>query len=928
MSDINANIVVTQNEITISTTNDEIVITPNPLNMNIFTNDSAPGGFSGDLQYNANGVLGGIPTANYISGNLSLGNSNNLKITGGSNAYFLQTDGTGNLTWAPGTANVSGNGTSAGANNQIQISDGSGNFKSAPGFTFDTASNLLSTPGNILATGNANITGNTTSNNFIGTLANGNSNIKILANSDILISSNGNSNTMIINDSIINIEPEVVINQALTLKKDNIGSDLLFIESYNNSNIAVNGIETRRYRGNTGNPLTVQTGDEIYAIDHRAQYTNGSFNQSTLAGSNTVVTAVNANGNMSVNTIIYASYTNSNLILDYSNIVANGNVTANLFTGNANGLSNIPGANVTGIVANADYAANAGNANLANTVIVNAQPNITSVGNLSSLVVTGNANTGNLNTTQITASANITTPQFISNVSTGTSPLTVQSNTVVANLNADLLDGYDTDSANTANTIPVRDSNGNISANYFIGNGSQLTGIDTSLISNGSANVRTFANANVSISANGIANVVVVTGTDVLITGNANITANLDANNASFTQWANANNINVTSNLSANIVKTDNLYYANGVPYDFEQPGGSNTNIQFNDSDDFGGSNAFTFNQTTNAVSLTGNIIAGNFVPSGNQIIIQNASPNFTSNTTQGVIIGTNAYAIADATRISGIAIGFAAESVLDGIAIGSNTKSNGGVVIGQNTGDGGNGTIAIGSNINMQGAGLTDSIIIGSNAGIFNNGNTITSNVIILNSTGVAINYNPPGPNGAFYVTPIRSAQNDQILVYNTTTKEITHTSGITITSVPSSNITHLYPTLVYGNGAQAFYIDNLTGGNALPLSYAPQFAALIGSNLDFQFLYFGSQKIDLDIANSNAISFQANANANVFVIRGNEVEVNKPLQLHSANAATVANITGAVGYLMAVSDQNGQLGYYNTGNTRWEYVANNNPV
>lgn len=40
-----------------------------------------------------------------------------------------------------------------------------------------------------------------------------------------------------------------------------------------------------------------------------------------------------------------------------------------------------------------------------------------------------------------TFSGNVTAPKFISNVATGTSPLTVASTTVVANLNADLLDG-------------------------------------------------------------------------------------------------------------------------------------------------------------------------------------------------------------------------------------------------------------------------------------------------------------------------------------------------------------------------------------------------------------------------------------------------------------------------------------------------------
>lgn len=41
-------------------------------------------------------------------------------------------------------------------------------------------------------------------------------------------------------------------------------------------------------------------------------------------------------------------------------------------------------------------------------------------------------------------------------------------------------------------------------------------------------------------------------------------------------------------------------------------PGGSNTNIQFNDNSLLGGSNSFTFNKTSNLVTITGNLIAGN----------------------------------------------------------------------------------------------------------------------------------------------------------------------------------------------------------------------------------------------------------------------------------------------------------------------------
>jgi hypothetical protein len=62
---------------------------------------------------------------------------------------------------------------------------------------------------------------------------------------------------------------------------------------------------------------------------------------------------------------------------------------------------------------------------------------------------------------------------------------------------------------------------GNITGNYILGNGSQLTGISItpSSIANGTANVRTFLNGNVSISAAGTANVMVVTTSGATISG-------------------------------------------------------------------------------------------------------------------------------------------------------------------------------------------------------------------------------------------------------------------------------------------------------------------------------------------------------------------------------------------------------------------------
>lgn len=64
----------------------------------------------------------------------------------------------------------------------------------------------------------------------------------------------------------------------------------------------------------------------------------------------------------------------------------------------------------------------------------------------------------------VTITGNITATVFTSNVATGTSPLLVSSTTLVANLNADRLQGRIPTSARTASAIVSRDTNGNFSA--------------------------------------------------------------------------------------------------------------------------------------------------------------------------------------------------------------------------------------------------------------------------------------------------------------------------------------------------------------------------------------------------------------------------------------------------------------------------------
>jgi len=83
--------------------------------------------------------------------------------------------------------------------------------------------------------------------------------------------------------------------------------------------------------------------------------------------------------------------------------------------------------------------------------------------------------------------------------------------------------------------VTIIDANGNITANranftanvnaaYYFGNGAFLTGIDTSLIANGTSNVKVFNNGNIAMSVAGNANIEVVTGTGVNVNGYLNVT--------------------------------------------------------------------------------------------------------------------------------------------------------------------------------------------------------------------------------------------------------------------------------------------------------------------------------------------------------------------------------------------------------------------
>jgi hypothetical protein len=179
---------------------------------------------------------------------------------------------------------------------------------------------------------------------------------------------------------------------------------------------ATGNIYSGAYFFGDGSQLTGVTASGVSAAALTGTTLSSNVTTSTL-------TSVGTLGNLSVTGIVSAA----------------GNVRGNYIIGNGSLLTSLPGANVSGNVANATYATSAGSATNAGTVTVNAQGNITSVGTLSSLTVTANVTGGNLLTAGLISS-------------TGTITASSHLGTVVS-------------------------VTGNVTANYLNGNGSALTGI-------------------------------------------------------------------------------------------------------------------------------------------------------------------------------------------------------------------------------------------------------------------------------------------------------------------------------------------------------------------------------------------------------------------------------------------------------------------
>ena len=137
---------------------------------------------------------------------------------------------------------------------------------------------------------------------------------------------------------------------------------------------------------------------------------------------------------------------------------------------------------------------------------------------------------------------------------------------------------------NAANTVPTPAAG---KGTIFLSDSDVLS------VKNSSGNVEAFPTV-------GGANTQVIFNDDSALSGSANYT---------FDKTTNV--LTVAGNIGATRVLTDNLLYANGDAWDLTQPAGSNTEIQYNDgAGGFGASSNFTFDESTNVLTVSGEVSA------------------------------------------------------------------------------------------------------------------------------------------------------------------------------------------------------------------------------------------------------------------------------------------------------------------------------
>ena len=258
-------------------------------------------------------------------------------------------------------------------------------------------------------------------------------------------------------------------------------------------------------------------------------------------------------------------------------------------------------------------------------------------------------------------------------------------------------------------------------------------------------------------------------------------------------------------------------------------PGGSNTQVQFNDDTVFGGSAAFTFNKTSNILSVAGNVVSSNLLSGGLISAVGNV---------------TGSYIFGNGSQLTGLPATYGNANVVANLAaLGSNPVSTTGNITSGNLlasglisatgnvtgsyfiGNGSQLTGVAASSVNaaaLIGNTLSSNVLFSSLTSVGNLGNlTVTGNIdggnVIVNSGNLT---------GANVISATTLSATGNITGGNINTNSIVGT-GVTITStgalnlaptgnvtVNSKNINNVAEPAQDSDAATKFYVDSVAQG------------------------------------------------------------------------------------------------------------------
>lgn len=385
---------------------------------------------------------------------------------------------------------------------------------------------------------------------------------------------------------------------------------------YANANYAVAGASDGYVRVNGGN-LVIDTETAGKVINfatggvNATSYIRGTISDSGLS----MVGNVTANNMISTNATIGGTVSATGNITGGNLLIPAGIVSA---SGNINGLG------INGTTVSATGNVRAGNVNTAGAV--SAAGNVVA-GNL---VTSGFANVGNITTANITAgnitsaiistTGNITGPNVTATIMTVSALLSVSGNITGGNFL----------------TSGLISTTGNVTANYFLGDGGQLSNISISKIANGTSQVNIpTASGNANISIGGTSNVAVFSTAGEFVTGIVSASGNIVTGANVVTPGAVINSsISTSGNIIGANIRAAGLITATGNVTGGNLIGQNLTAGRVaivGSGKEVADDGDFTYNSTTNVLSVAGNINAANF--NGNIVSTGNLS-------TTGNVIG------------------------------------------------------------------------------------------------------------------------------------------------------------------------------------------------------------------------------------------------------------------------------------------------